>query len=79
MALPDIAIPVLAFIQKLKSALRSKLLLGSGGVAAFTLILRYLFSKNTKYISDLSKVGRLLHSTAHNDNEEYDIIIVGGG
>lgn len=78
MTLPDIA-NLLAFVQKLKLTSRSQLALGSGGVAALALILWYFFSKDTKYISDLSKVGQLSYSAARNDTEEYDVIIVGGG
>jgi hypothetical protein len=78
MELPDIA-TLLAFIQKLKLTSRSQVVLGSGSVAALVLILRYILSKETKYISDLSKVGRLSRLTTGADSEGYDVIIVGGG
>jgi len=59
-------------LLKLKSR---KLLLGSAGVAAVTLVLRYIFSKDAKFILELARVGRQIGS----EFDEYDIIIVGGG
>lgn len=68
---------LLAVLQRLKLTSRRHVLVGSGGIAALTLLLRYLFSKDAKYISNLAKVGRL--SASNIEPEEYDIIIVGGG
>jgi hypothetical protein len=56
---------------------RSRWILGSAGIAALAVVLRYTLSRDPKYISSLSKVGRL--TTETESEEEYDIIIVGGG
>jgi hypothetical protein len=65
-----------ALIEKFQPTSRSRLILGSAGFAALTLVLRYVLSKDAKYISNLSNVGRL---ATENESEEYDVIIVGGG
>ncbi|GLB40329.1 putative GMC oxidoreductase [Lyophyllum shimeji] len=50
---------------------RAQLLLGSGGLAALVLVLRYVCSKKAKkYVTNLAEVGRV---------SQYDVIIVGGG
>jgi NAD kinase len=63
---------ILQQIVSLTAILRSpnyRLLVGSAGVLAASLVLRYLASKEAKLVSDLTSL----------DNEEFDVIIVGGG
>ncbi|RDB26168.1 L-sorbose 1-dehydrogenase [Hypsizygus marmoreus] len=78
MAFLDLA-RLYTLLEKLKVTSRAHVLLGSGGLAAFVLVLRYLFAKDTKYISNLAKVGRLTPPAGSPDPEKYDVIIVGGG
>ena len=71
------------------SAQQNKLLLGGG--IALTLILRLLLAKETKFISNLSRVGLKVGVKSEKGNStkpprsevygfyEYDVIIVGGG
>ena len=76
-ALPGIT-ALLAWTEKLRPTSRSRLILASA--AALTLVLRYALSKDSNYISNLSKVGKLTAENAtKKESEEYDIIIVGGG
>lgn len=55
-------------------------LLRSGGIAALALILQYLLtssSKRPKYVVNLAQVGT--PAGVKRSEEEYDVIIVGGG
>ncbi|KAF8071847.1 hypothetical protein FPV67DRAFT_1411773 [Lyophyllum atratum] len=69
MTLPNLSF-LYALLERLKLASRPHLVLGTGGIAALTLILRYIYSKENKYVSNLAEVGRV---------SQYDVIIVGGG
>ncbi|KAF5382020.1 hypothetical protein D9615_004437 [Tricholomella constricta] len=57
-------------LDRLKLTSRAHLILGSGGFAALALVLRYIYSKERKYVSNLAHVG---------GTSQYDVIIVGGG
>ncbi|TFK62260.1 alcohol oxidase [Pluteus cervinus] len=81
---------VLKKLLALTSTSSHRILLRAGGVAALTIIVRFLLAapkKRTKYISDLRKVGAPVlpqESSANaiptpNQDPEYDVIIVGGG
>ncbi|KAJ7707407.1 hypothetical protein B0H17DRAFT_1032615 [Mycena rosella] len=56
---------------------RSRLVWGSATVTVATLllVLRLVFAKPSKYVADLSTVGRVAPAEAY----QYDVIIVGGG
>lgn len=43
------------------------------------LLLQQLFSRETRYVSNLDRVGRPVGSQNTSGFEEYDVIIVGGG
>lgn len=58
---------------------RSQILWGTAGIAAAGIVLRYLFSRNASYSSNLGGVGRQVKDTAEYDFDEFDVIIVGGG
>ncbi|KAG5646982.1 hypothetical protein DXG03_001705 [Asterophora parasitica] len=70
MSLPDFSL-LHVFLERLKLTSRAHLILGSGGIAALALVLRYIYSKKkkTKYVTNLAHVG----------TSQYDVIIVGGG
>jgi hypothetical protein len=70
---------ILTLVQKLRESPRARLSLASASAfAALALIYRFYFSKESRYVSDHSKVGRLASST-HEAERYYDVIIVGGG
>ncbi|KAG6839846.1 hypothetical protein C0991_011120 [Blastosporella zonata] len=59
------------FLERIKLTPRAHVLLGSGGLVALVIVLRFLFAKKQrpKYVSNLAHVG----------DTQYDVIIVGGG
>ncbi|KAG6910847.1 hypothetical protein DXG01_007162 [Tephrocybe rancida] len=70
MAIPDLSY-FMALLEKIKLTPRAHLFLGSGGLAALVIVLRFLYAKkhSAKYVSNLAHVG----------GTQYDVIIVGGG
>ncbi|KAK0468992.1 uncharacterized protein EV420DRAFT_1472302 [Desarmillaria tabescens] len=65
-------------VESFTSILRASSLRGLFGLVALLVVLRYRRSKVSKYVKDLTTVGRRLDDVGC-DFDEFDIIIIGGG